>query len=58
VLFSLLILLLADVCSLSLVSIFCVFVENTGVSLAPLQPNDEDPLMVTVNLLESNWISV
>jgi hypothetical protein len=54
----LLILLLADVCSLSLVSVFCVFAENSGVSLAPVQPNDEDPLMSAVNLLESNWISV
>jgi hypothetical protein len=26
--------------------------------LAPLQPNDEDPLMAAVNLLELNWISV
>jgi hypothetical protein len=43
---------------LSLVSVFFVSVENTGVSLAPLQPDDEDPLMAAVNLLESNWISV
>jgi hypothetical protein len=54
----LLILLLAGVCSLSLVSVFCVSIENIGVSLAPLQPGDEDPLMAVVNLLESNWISV
>jgi hypothetical protein len=54
----LLILLLADVCSLSFVSIFFVSTKNTGVSLAPLQPDDEDPLMAAVNLLESNWISV
>jgi hypothetical protein len=33
-------------------------VENTGVSLAPLQSDDEDPLMVAVNLLEMNWVSV
>jgi hypothetical protein len=26
--------------------------------LAPLQPDDEDPLMAALNLLESNWISV
>jgi hypothetical protein len=26
--------------------------------LAPLQPDDEDPLMAAVNLLELNWISV
>jgi hypothetical protein len=54
----LLILLLTGVCS----RIFClclfVSLENTGISLAPLQPNDEDPLMAAVNLLESNWISI
>jgi hypothetical protein len=53
----LLILIVTDVCSL----IFClcpfVFVEHTGVSLSPLQPND-DPLIAAVNLLESNWISI
>jgi hypothetical protein len=43
---------------LSLVSIFFVSVENIGVSLAPLQPDDEDTLMAAVNLLELNWISV
>jgi hypothetical protein len=50
--------LFADVCSLSLASIFGVFAECTGVPLAPLQPNDEDPLMAAVNLLELNWISI
>jgi hypothetical protein len=54
----LLIFLFADVCSLSLASIFCVFAECTGVPLAPLQPNDEDPLVAAVNLLELNWISI
>jgi hypothetical protein len=54
----LLIFLFADVCSLSLASVFCVFAERTGVPLAPLQPNDEDPLMAAVNLLELNWISI
>jgi hypothetical protein len=34
-----------------------VSLEHTGVSLAPLQP-DDDPLMAAVNLLESNWISI
>jgi hypothetical protein len=50
----LLILLLAGVCSF--ISCLCLFVsiENTGVSLAPLQPDDKDPLMAAVNLLESN----
>jgi hypothetical protein len=41
--------------------IFCLCplcsLEHTGVSLAPLQP-DDDPLMAVVNLLESNWISI
>jgi hypothetical protein len=55
---NLLILLQTDVCSL--VFFLCIFVsvENTGVSLAPLQPDDEDPLMAAVNLLKSNWISI
>jgi hypothetical protein len=51
------ILILTDVCFL----IFCLCplgsLEHTGVSLAPLQP-DDDPLMAAVNLLESNWISI
>jgi hypothetical protein len=51
------ILILTDVCFL----IFClcplVSLEYTGVSLAPLQL-DDDPLMAAVNLLESNWISI
>jgi hypothetical protein len=38
---------------------FCVLLaEKIGVSLAPLQPVDEDSLMATVNLLELHWISV
>jgi hypothetical protein len=32
--------------------------EKIGVSLALLQPVDEDPLMAVVNLLELHWISV
>jgi hypothetical protein len=32
--------------------------EKIGVSLAPLQPVGEDPLMAAVNLLELHWISV
>jgi hypothetical protein len=51
------ILILTDVCSL----IFCLCplccLEHTGVSLAPLQL-DDDPLLAAVNLLESNWISI
>jgi hypothetical protein len=51
------ILILTDICFL----IFCLCLlcslEHTGVSLAPVQP-DDDPLMATVNLLESNWISI
>jgi hypothetical protein len=51
------ILILTDICFL----IFCLCplcsLEHTGVSLAPLQP-DDDPLMAAVNLLESNWISI
>jgi hypothetical protein len=42
-----------------LIFFLCPFVsvEHTGVSLAPLQP-DDDPLMAVVNLLELNWISI
>jgi hypothetical protein len=53
----LLILILTDVCSLIFYLCPFVSVEHTGVSLAPLQP-DDGPLMATVNLLESNWISI
>jgi hypothetical protein len=48
-------LLLADICSLSLIFVFCVSAEKIGVSLEPLQPDTEDPLMAAVDLLESNW---
>jgi hypothetical protein len=54
----LLILQLADGHLLSLVSAFCVSAEKIEVSLAPLQPVDEDPLMAAMNLLELHWISV
>jgi hypothetical protein len=54
----LLILRLADGRLLSLVSAFCVSAEKIGVPLASLQPDDEDPLMTAMNLLESNWISI
>jgi hypothetical protein len=51
------ILILTDVCSLIFYLCPFISVENNGVSLAPLQP-DDDPLMAAVNLLESNWISI
>jgi hypothetical protein len=35
-----------------------LLVEKIGVSLAPLQPVDEDPLMAAMNLLELHWNSV
>jgi hypothetical protein len=54
----LLILRLADVRSLSPISAFCVSTEKIEVPLVPLQPDDKDPLMAAVNLLELNWISV
>jgi hypothetical protein len=43
----------------SLIFCLCPFisVENIGVPLVPLQP-DDDPLMAAVNLPESNWISI
>jgi hypothetical protein len=51
------ILILADI--RFLIFCFCPFcsLEHTGVSLAPLQP-DDDPLLAAVNLLELNWISI
>jgi hypothetical protein len=51
------ILILTDVCFLNFCLCPLVSLEHTGVSLAPLQP-DDDPLMAVVNLLESNWISI
>jgi hypothetical protein len=48
-------LLLVDICSLCLVFVFCVSGEKVGVSLEPLQPDIEDPLMAAMDLLESNW---
>jgi hypothetical protein len=39
-------------------SFLFLLVEKIGVSLAPLQPVDEDPLMAAVNLLELHWIFV
>jgi hypothetical protein len=51
------ILILTNVCFL----IFCLCplcsLEHIGVSLAPLQL-DDDPLLAVVNLLELNWISI
>jgi hypothetical protein len=38
---------------------FCfLLAEKIGVSLVPLQPVDEYPLMAVVNLFELHWISV
>jgi hypothetical protein len=51
-------LLLADICSLSLVFFFCGAAEKVGVFLEPRQPDTEDPLIATVDLLESNWTLV
>jgi hypothetical protein len=48
-------LLVADICSLSLVFVFCVAAEKVGVSLGPQQPDTEDPLLAAVDLLEANW---
>jgi hypothetical protein len=39
-------------------SFLFLLAEKIGVSLAPLQPVDEYPLMAAVNLLELHWISV
>jgi hypothetical protein len=41
-----------------LLTFLFLLAEKIGVSLAPLQPIDEDPLMAAVNLLELHWISI
>jgi hypothetical protein len=51
----LLVLLVADICSLSLVFVFCVAAEKVGVPLGLRQPDTEDPLLAAVDLLEANW---
>jgi hypothetical protein len=45
-------------CWWSLIILLFLPAEKIGVSLAPLQPVDEDPLMNVVNLLELHCISV
>jgi hypothetical protein len=50
--------LLAYVAGGHLLSFLFLLAEKIGVSLAPLQPVDEDPLMTAVNLLELHWISI
>jgi hypothetical protein len=49
------VLLIADIFSSSLVFVFCAAAEKVGLPLAPRQLDTEDPLMATVDLLESNW---
>jgi hypothetical protein len=49
--------ILTDACFLIFYLCPLISLEHTGVSLAPLQP-DDDPLMAAVSLLESNWISI
>jgi hypothetical protein len=41
-----------------LIILFVPACRENGVSLAPLQLVDEDPLVAAVNLLELHWISV
>jgi hypothetical protein len=53
----LLIFIPTDVCLLIFFICPFVSVEHTGVSLAPLQ-SDDDPMTAVVNLLESNWIAI
>jgi hypothetical protein len=42
----------------SLIILLLLPAEKIGVSLAPLQPIDEDPLMAAMNLLELHWVSI
>jgi hypothetical protein len=51
----LLMLLVADICLLSLVLPFYGAAERIGVSLGLRQPNTEDPLLAAMDLLEANW---
>jgi hypothetical protein len=51
----LLILLFADIPSLSLGFSFCGAAEKIGVSWKLRQPDAADPLLAAVDLLESNW---
>jgi hypothetical protein len=48
-------LLVADICLLSLALLFYGAAERIGVSLALRQPDTEDPLLAVVDLLEANW---
>jgi hypothetical protein len=45
-------------CLWSLIFFLFLLAEKIEVSLAPLQPLDEDPLMAAVNLFELHWISI
>jgi hypothetical protein len=54
----LLMLLFADIYSLSLAFSFCGPAEKIGVSLGLRQPDTEDPLLAAVDLLESNWMLI
>jgi hypothetical protein len=54
---NLLIFIPTDVCSLIFFLCPFVSVKHIGVSLVPLQL-DDDALMAALNLLESNWISI
>jgi hypothetical protein len=57
-LFALFIVYLLILLMVTYFSFLFLLAEKIGVSLALLQPVDEDPLMAAVNLLELNWISV
>jgi hypothetical protein len=47
-------LLVADICSLSLVFVFYVVAAKVGVPLGLRQLDTEDPLLAAVDLLEAN----
>jgi hypothetical protein len=51
-------LIFVDICSLSRAFSFCGAAEKLGVSWELRQPDTEDPLLVAVDLLESNWTLV
>jgi hypothetical protein len=53
-LLDLLVLLVADICLLSLALPFYGAAEKIGVSLGLRRPDTEDPLLAAVDLLEAN----
>jgi hypothetical protein len=56
--FFFLVLLIADIFLSSFIFAICATTEKVGLPMAPRQLDTEDPLMVAVDSLESDWKSV